>query len=149
MRDLPAVLFFPLPNAFLESFPSELRSGQPFFSQLLFDLQLRGNSGVVGARHPQSWFALHAVVADHQVFRRDKKRMPQMQPAGDVRRRNNDDKGLDRRVVSGLVRVIRRAKIPLALPLGINLFFVFLKVIGLWQLGHLLFLNIKIKTFAG
>jgi len=149
LDDLPAVLALPRPRALEEFLAAEVLLRDALFFQRLDDLDLGRDRGVVGARHPQRRVALHAVVADQQVFRRDKKRMPQMQPAGDVRRRNNDDKGLDRRVVSGLVRVIRRAKIPLALPLGINLFFVFLKVIGLWQLGHLLFLNIKIKTFAG
>ena len=55
--------------------------------QLTLDHDLRGNAGMVGARHPQRVVAAHAVVARQAVHDGLVERMPHVQRAGHVRRR--------------------------------------------------------------
>ena len=47
-----AVLFFPGPDTFEEFFAADFVAGLAFFGQLLFDLYLGSDTGMVGARNP-------------------------------------------------------------------------------------------------
>ena len=50
--DLAAIFVFPSPGALDERFAPDLLAAAALGSERLFHLQLRGDSGVVGARHP-------------------------------------------------------------------------------------------------
>ena len=67
--------------------------------ELPLDHHLRGDAGVIDARLPQHVAASHAPVAAQDVLQRVVERMAHMQIAGDVRRRNDDAKGLRLRPV--------------------------------------------------
>ena len=54
------------------------------------DLRLRGDAGVVGAEDPLRPLAAHAGEADQRVLDRPVERVPHVQRAGDVRRRDRD-----------------------------------------------------------
>ena len=61
-----------------------LRGEQPFHHGL------RGDPGVVGARHPEGVVALHPPPADQHVLQRVVQRVPHVQGPGHVRRRDDD-----------------------------------------------------------
>ena len=84
--------------------------------QMPFHHELRGNARVVGARHPQRGDALHAVVADHQVFHADEHGVAEVQLAGHVRRRDGDHERLDVRVEARLVGIVPRLEVAALLP---------------------------------
>ena len=54
------------------------------------DHHLRGDAGVIHARLPEHVLAAHALEADQDVLQRVVERMPHMERAGDVRRRDDD-----------------------------------------------------------
>ena len=83
---------------------------------MLLDLQLRGNAGMVTARHPEHRPAAHALVADHQIFQRNKHGMPKVQLPGHIRGRHANHKRCAA-VVAG------RFKIAALLPPNITRFF--------------------------
>ena len=60
-----------------------------FFSVFL-DLHLGGDAGVVGARQPEHFFAVHARLAGEDVLDRVIEHVAHVEHAGDVRRRNDD-----------------------------------------------------------
>ena len=62
----------------------------PCAFELLLDDDLRRDAGVVGADLPQRVVAAHAVVADQHVHQRVLERVPHVQRAGDVGRRQLD-----------------------------------------------------------
>ena len=115
--DDPAVLFLPLPGAPHELLaPQRRRGSMPSFASSFLHLELGRDPGVVGARHPQGRHALHALVADHQVFHRDEHGMAQVQLAGHVGRRNGDDEGFSGGVEAGFVRIVGRFEIAACSP---------------------------------
>ena len=75
----------------------------PGFLELALDDDLGRDAGVVGARHPQRVVALHPVVAHQRVHDRVLERVPHVQRAGHVRRRQLDAErgpgGIERRLV--------------------------------------------------
>ncbi len=87
---------------------------------------------MVGARQPHGRVALHAVVADHQVFHGDKEGVAQVQLAGDVGRRDGDDIGRAGGVKTGLARVIGRGKIAAFFPPAVQALFGCGEIIGFW-----------------
>ena len=89
-EDAAAVLVLPLPDA-ARRIPRGRGHGvvRPSFADLL-DHGLRGDAGVVGARHPEGVVALHAVPADEHVLDGVVERVAHVQRAGDVRRRDDD-----------------------------------------------------------
>ena len=62
--------------------------------ELALDDHLRGDAGMVHARLPEHVLAAHALEADQDVLQRVVERMPHMQRAGDVGRRDDDREGL-------------------------------------------------------
>ena len=58
--------------------------------ELALDDHLRGDAGVIRAGLPQRVVAPHAVVAGERVHQRVLERVPHVQRAGDVRRRDDD-----------------------------------------------------------
>ena len=69
---------------------------RPFLGQFPLDHVLRGDAGVVHAGQPQRGVALHPAPPDQRVDQRVVERVPDVQRAGHVRRRDHD---AERRVV--------------------------------------------------
>ena len=89
-RDGAAGFAFPFPDAFDEFFAAEIEPMFAFRAELALDHHLRRDAGVVGARLPQRRVAAHAVPARERVHERVLERVPHVQRAGDVRRRQHD-----------------------------------------------------------
>ena len=85
-----AVGILPGPGALQKAFTPQHLFGQALFLHLRHDLGLGGNGSVVGAGHPQSGIALHALVADQDILPGLVHRMAHVQLAGDVGRRHDD-----------------------------------------------------------
>ena len=90
VRDRATGFRLPFPDALDEGLTREVGALPPFRSELTFDHHLRRDPGVVGARLPQRRIAAHPVVARQGVHHRVLERMPHVQRAGHVRRRNDD-----------------------------------------------------------
>ena len=117
IRDGRAGLLLPFPDAFDEFFAAEVMARDALGVQLAFDDDLRGDTGVVGARHPQGVFAEHAVIAGEAVHDRLVEGVAHVQGARDVRRRQ-----LDREVFLVLVEGRRcvGALFPFGAPVGFD-----------------------------
>ena len=101
VEDGVAVVLLPLPDAFDEGFAAQLLAGFVLFGQLAFDHQLGGNAGVVGARNPQRQIAAHAAPASEDVHLGMFQHVPHVQPAGDIRRRQQHGEDGRRSRVAG------------------------------------------------
>ena len=79
------------------------------FHQLALDNHLGSDAGMVHARLPEHVLAAHALEADQDVLQRVVERVPHVQRAGDVRRRDDDGErlgiGLGARTGAECVRV--------------------------------------------
>ncbi len=90
-----AGLFLPLPDALDELLTAERAAVRLLaLHQLALDHHLRGDAGMVGAGLPQHVAAAHALEADQHVLQRVVQRVPHMERAGDVGRRDDDGEGL-------------------------------------------------------
>lgn len=101
-RDLAAGLVLPLPDPLDERLTAQVVPGDALLGELPLDDVLGGDTGVVHARLPEGLVALHALTAGEGVDEGVLEGVPQVQGAGDVRRR--DDDGV-RRLVALLVRL--------------------------------------------
>ena len=90
-EDALLVLVFPLPDPLDEFVAAQVVAGLLFLlkDEALND-RLCGDASVVGAGHPLGIVALHAPPADQHVLQRVIQRVPHVQRAGDVRRRDDD-----------------------------------------------------------
>ena len=71
LDDAAAVLFLPRPDALEELLAAEVIAGLALLdAQLLLDLDLGGDAGVVRAGQPQGAVALHALVARQDILQR-------------------------------------------------------------------------------
>jgi hypothetical protein len=94
LDDAIAVLLFPLPDALVELLASEIVARLALERlQVALDDHLRGDAGVIGAGHPHRVVRAHAPPADQQILDGDEERMPEVERAGYVRRRDGDRKG--------------------------------------------------------
>ena len=85
------VLVLPDPDSVDELFAAQVMPALFFFlQQPLFDDGLRGDTGMVGARHPQGVVPLHPLEANEDVLQRVVQRVPQVQGPGNVRWRNDN-----------------------------------------------------------
>ncbi len=83
---MPAVFLLPIPGAFDKFFAPEFFARHFLgFQKIALHHELRGDAGVVGARHPERGNAFHAVIADHQIFHADEHGVTEMQFAGHIR----------------------------------------------------------------
>ena len=104
---VPPESALPVPDALDEVIAPEVVARFALGFELALDDHLGGDAGMVGARLPQRVVALHAVIAGERVHERVLERMPHVQAAGDVRRRDHD---AVRRALAG------RAEVPAAFP---------------------------------
>ena len=94
LHDAVAVLVLPGPDLVEEALAAQVEAGLALVAELLLDLYLRGDAGVVVAGQPERGVAVHALVAHEDVLYRLVEGVAQMQLAGDVRGRDNDGEGL-------------------------------------------------------
>ncbi len=118
-EDLAAVLFLPLPDALDERLAAQVVAGLALLGELLLDLVLGGDAGVVHAGQPQRLVALHALAAGQGVHERVLEGVAQVQGAGDVRRRDDDGvRGLLTRGIGREVPTLYPALVELPLYIG-------------------------------
>ena len=94
VADDRARLVHELPHALEVPLAPERRARLALGGDDLVEHELRADAGVVDARQPERVVAAHAVVADHDVLHDERQGMPDVQRAGDVRRRLDDDEAL-------------------------------------------------------
>ena len=88
--DGAAGLGLPLPNGLDEFLAAQVVPRHVLIGEALFHHHLRGDSRVVGARLPQDVAAAHALEAHQDVLHGVVQRVPHVQAAGDVGRRDDD-----------------------------------------------------------
>ena len=101
VEDHAAGLVFPLPDLFDERFAPDLAAVDLPLGQLPLDHHLRGNARVVHARLPEHVLAQHAMVAHQNILKRVVERVPHVQRAGHIRRRDHDAKRIPLRLGAG------------------------------------------------
>ena len=88
-----------------------------FSLQLAFHYNLRGDTGMIGADHPVSIVALHAVIANHRIHQCLLKGMPHVQRSSHIRWGQLN-------AIRGLGMVLRVLEItglfPAGIPAGFN-----------------------------
>ena len=89
----------------------------PCAFELLLDDDLRRDAGVIGAHLPQRVDAAHAVIADQHIHQRLLERVPHVQRAGDVRRRQLD---AERRRAGRVARLEIPARFPQRVPFRLD-----------------------------
>ena len=85
-----AVLILPRPGALQELFATDFFLCDALFAHGLYDLRLRCDGSVVGARQPQSRIALHSAPTNERILQRFIHGMAKVQLTRDVRGRNDD-----------------------------------------------------------
>ena len=94
LDDDSAELGLPLPDALQKFLAAHLAAARLLaLHQLALDHHLRRYAGVIGAGLPQHILALHARVTRENVLQRVVERVPHMQRARDIGRRNDDGIG--------------------------------------------------------
>ena len=94
LSDNPSAVFlFPFPGSLKEAVSSQILLAYSLFLQLLNDLYLRGDAGMVCSRLPQSIIALHPLITDQDVLHGIVQGMTHMKLARDIRRRDHYGKG--------------------------------------------------------
>ena len=93
------VVVLPLPDPGHEPFAAQLVPAELLLlQQTAFDHGLRGDAGVIGARHPEGFETLHPLLADEDILQGVVQGMAEVQGPGDVGRRDDDRVGLLRLV---------------------------------------------------
>ena len=87
---------FPLPDTFHEFLAAQFLTGCALILELPLNHHLRRDAGVIHAGLPQRIATPHPVVANQRVHDRVLERMPHVQRAGDIRRRNDNAVGITR-----------------------------------------------------
>src|SRR5579875_3606578 len=96
LDDRAAVALAPLPDARDERLPAERLAAFALRRERALDLGLGGDYGVIGAEDPFAAPPAQPLVADQAILDRAVERMPHVQRAGDVRRRNRNREVLRR-----------------------------------------------------
>ena len=117
LRDRRARFLLPRPDALDELLAAEVVARRAFGLQLVLDDDLRRDAGVVGAELPQRVVAAHPVIADQHVHQRLLERVPHVQRAGDVGRRQLD---AERRRAGVHRRLEIAARFPERVPLRLD-----------------------------
>ena len=118
-EDPAAVLGLPLPDPLDERLPTEVFARHAFLAKLALDHVLRRDAGMIHARQPERLVALHAPAPGHGVHQGVLGRVPHVQLAGDVRRRQHDrERRLVARRVSGEIAPLDPPLVQLRLDRG-------------------------------
>src|SRR3989344_8870450 len=103
-----------------------------FFTENRLHLSLSGDSGMVGARNPESSFPLHPVIANDDILEGVFKGMPQVKSAGYVWRGEDDGKIISLTRGDAVSEALIRIEIAGLLPLLIDSRFDLFLVIPRW-----------------
>ncbi len=117
VRDRRAGFLLPLPDALDEFLAADLEPRRAFDLELVLDDDLRRDAGMIGAELPQRVAAAHPLPADQHVHQRVLERVPHVQRAGDVGRRQLD--AIGRRAVLPR-RLEVAARFPQRVPLRLD-----------------------------
>ncbi len=90
LDDLRAVALAPGPDPFDERLAADIPARRALAGELLLDLRLGGDAGMVGAHDPARRLTSHPVEPDQGVLDRAVERMAHVKDAGDVGRRHGD-----------------------------------------------------------
>ena len=97
--DAGFVVVLPLPDAFDEPFAAQFVPAELLLAeQPPLDDRLRGDAGMIGARHPKGLEPLHPFLADEDVLERVVQGVAKVQGPGHVGRRDDDGIRLAERV---------------------------------------------------
>src|SRR5205085_9543169 len=113
LEDRPSRLFEPCPGALDERLAPEVLARLSLCGELLFDHVLGRDAGVVVPGLEERVEAAHSMPADQDVLDRAVERMPEMELAGHVRRREADRVA---RTWIGRLRVVEALCLPGPLP---------------------------------
>ena len=91
--DPSAILLLPLPGPLKKAFPPKIFLTDTFFLQLLYDLDLCRNAGMVCSGLPERIVALHPLKTDQNILHRIIKRMPHVKLSRNIWGRNHNGKG--------------------------------------------------------
>ena len=95
LDDDAAVFVFPLPDFFQELVAAEVVAmfDDALFAERFLDDSLRGNAGMVGARQPEHFIALHPFAAGKDVLQGVVEHVAHREDAGHIGRRDDDGVG--------------------------------------------------------
>jgi len=113
-----------------EGVPPKVLAALPFFSERFFHNVLRGDAGVIGARHPQGVCALHTRKADEDILKGAVERMAHVKDARHIGR-GDDDRV---RRARGVRLCVKEA---VGFPPAVQPFFNVSGIVGGRKLGHL------------
>ena len=91
--DAAAITLHPVPHSLHELLSAQVVAGQALCGQLPLDDHLGGNAGVINAGEPQGGVASHTAPPGEGVLDRGALGVAQVELAGDVGRRLDDDEG--------------------------------------------------------
>ena len=129
-EDCCLVFVLPRLGGLDECFAPHIESFDAIGQESLLDNGLGGNASMVSARHPQGWFAQHAVEADEHILQRVVERMAKVERGRDVRWRDHHGVGVSPRVDRhGMERVCR-------VPLGGDRSLGIGRDVGFFKLAH-------------
>ena len=124
LDDAVAEPVLPVPDTLEELLAAKVIARQSLLAQLLLDLDLRGDSGVVDARHPQRRIALHPLEADQHILQRGVHRVTHVKLTGHIGGRHDDRERLFVLVALGM-------EIPAVLPESVQPRLDVLGIVGL------------------
>ena len=107
LQDDPAVALAPFPDLLDERLAAEGAVVHALGVEVLAHHRLGGDPGVVGARHPERVPAGHPPVADHHILDGVVQGVAHVEPAGDVRRRDDHGERPLAGVAAGPVGAVR------------------------------------------
>ncbi len=94
LADDVVVLLLDGPGTLQELLTSQILAAQPLFGKHTLDDVLRGDTGMVGSRHPQGALSAHAPVPDEDVLQGIVQGVAHVQDTGDVGRWHDNREGL-------------------------------------------------------
>ncbi|CCX63430.1 uncharacterized protein BN785_00852 [Firmicutes bacterium CAG:791] len=124
LHNAVTILFAPLPALLKKALTAKICLGDALLLQLIDDLYLGCNGGMVGPGLPQCIIALHSLKADDDVLHRLIQRMSHVELTGNVRRRDHNRK-------RKLRMIHLRMKILLLFPVLVNPVLNGLRIVGL------------------
>ena len=119
LDDDTPVLFLPLPDFIEKGLAAHIAAGLAFLlAELLFDLGLRRDTGVVGPGEPEHVLALHAGATGEDILDRVVEDVTEVEDSRDIRRRDDDGVG---RLLSFFITTKTSGVDPAAVPLSLDI----------------------------
>ena len=93
VHDAAAVLFAPVPAFLQKALAAQVSLLDPLLAQSVDDLDLGGDTGMVGTGLPEGVISLHPLIADQDILEGVVQGVAHVELAGDVGRRDHDGEG--------------------------------------------------------